>query len=52
MDLDGNIFLNFIKILKKANSFIKTQKKINKLNTTNNKNNCISNLIDWHFKND
>ena len=49
--LDGNAFPGFAKILKKAYSFIETRKKMRGLDTTNNKNDCISDLIDWYAKN-
>ena len=45
IDLDGDAFLDFTKILKKTYGIIETQKKMAELSTTDIKNDCISDLV-------
>lgn len=52
IDLDGDDLPDFAEILKKAYSLIETQKRMSELGTTDNKNDCISDLVDWYAKND
>ena len=52
IDLEGDALLDFAEILKKAYSLIETQKRMAKLGTTDNKNDRISDLVDWNAKND
>ena len=52
IDLDGDALFDFAEILKKAYSLIETRKRMAELGTTDNKNDCISDLVDWHAKND
>lgn len=46
IDLHGDVFFDFFKILKKLYSLIKTQKRIEEISTTDNKNDYISDLVD------
>lgn len=52
IDSDKIVLPDFAEMLKKTYSFMKTRKKMAGLGSTNNKNDCISDLVDWHVKND
>ena len=52
IDLDGDALPDFAEILKKAYSLIETRKRMAELGTTDIKNDRISDLVDWHAKND
>lgn len=52
IDLDGDALPDFAKILKKAYGLNQTRKRMAELGTTDIKNDRISDLVDWHAKND